>query len=206
MQNQLDLFAPVIKASKPNITRFEAINGLTLIENFITKEEEKSLMSAIDNGLWLNDLRRRVQHYGYKYDYRARRIDLSMKIGNLPEWAAEIATRLYEDRYFNNTPDQLIVNEYEVGQGITPHIDCEPCFEDTIVSISLNSTATMNFNHSVTNEKIPVFLPRRSAVILKEESRYAWKHSIPARKSDKYENQVYPRKRRVSLTFRTVIL
>jgi hypothetical protein len=51
------------------------ISGLTYIRDFITKEEEKFLVENIDRSSWLNDLKRRVQHYGYKYDYRARAVN-----------------------------------------------------------------------------------------------------------------------------------
>ena len=200
------MFAPVEVANKPKVKQFEEINGLTFIENYLSSEQEKKLIKEIDSQPWLSDLRRRVQHYGFKYDYRSRRIDVTMRIGKLPNWATKIAVKLHDEGYFREVPDQLIVNEYQVGQGITPHIDCQPCFEDTIVSISLNSTAVMNFSRPTTKEKIPVFLPRRSAVILKGESRYEWKHSIPARKTDKYQNKIYQRERRVSLTFRKVII
>jgi len=27
-----------------------------------------------------------VQHYGYRYDYKARTIDHSMRLGELPQW------------------------------------------------------------------------------------------------------------------------
>lgn len=184
----------------------EEIKGLKLIENFISPEEEEELISNIDNHEWMTDLKRRVQHYGYKYDYRARRINVDMKIGDLPNWGVKIADQLFETGIFRKPPDQLIVNEYLPGQGISPHIDCEPCFEDTIVSISLNSTAIMNFIHVESNRKIEVLLNRRSAVILKEASRYQWKHSIIGRKTDKFNNKVIPRNRRISLTFRNVIL
>jgi len=78
------------------------IQGLTLLQNFITAEEEAILLAAIDQETWLTDLKRRVQHYGYKYDYRARRIDVSMKIGALPKWAKTLAERLQEKGYFSN--------------------------------------------------------------------------------------------------------
>ncbi|MEN0049437.1 MAG: alpha-ketoglutarate-dependent dioxygenase AlkB [Bacteroidota bacterium] len=188
------------------MTNIQPIQGLTLLQNYITPKQEEQLLTAIDAAIWLTDLKRRVQHYGYKYDYRARRIDVSMKIGALPDWASQLAIRLQQEGYFKSVPDQVIVNEYEAGQGISPHIDCEPCFEDTIASLSLNSTAAMNFTHTITNEKIPIFLSARSLVIMKEASRYDWKHGIPARKKDRIGEKVYPRTRRVSLTFRSVIL
>jgi alkylated DNA repair dioxygenase AlkB len=41
--------------------------------------------------------------------------------------------------------NQLIINEYEPGQGINPHVDNTTLFTDTVVSLSLGSEAIMNF-------------------------------------------------------------
>jgi alkylated DNA repair dioxygenase AlkB len=204
MNSQLDLFQIAKDPSKAKI--FEPISGLRYIPNFISREEEATLIRFVDSEKWMTDLKRRVQHYGFKYNYKVRRIDYSMRLGNLPDWIPPLSIRLYEAGYFKEIPDQVIVNEYEIGQGISPHIDCEPCFEDTVVSLSLNSTAVMEFTNDLTGEKIPVFLESRSIVVLQGESRYDWKHSIPARQKDVVNGIVFPRKRRVSLTFRKVIL
>ena len=211
MLNQLDLFSPVNHSNtgelaSPNLQPFNKIEGLSYVKNFISNSVEKELMNFIDNEKWINDLKRRVQHYGFRYDYKSRRIDYSMRLGNLPDWITPLSIRLFEEGFFNELPDQVIINEYEIGQGISPHIDCEPCFEDTLVSLSLNSTAIMELSNDLTGEKIPVFLEPRSIVILKGESRYNWKHAIPARQKDIFDGNVFPRKRRVSLTFRKVIL
>jgi alkylated DNA repair dioxygenase AlkB len=131
------------------------ISGLTYLPNYISNQEETKLISLINAQIWLTDLKRRVQHYGYKYDYKARRIDSSMKVGDLPKWLNDIAKRLYTDGYFKAMPDQVIINEYEPGQGISPHIDCEPCFEDTIVSLSLLSDVTMDFTNAIQAKKHP---------------------------------------------------
>ena len=45
------------------------ISGLQYIPDFIARDEESALIANIDEQPWLNDLKRRVQHYGYKYDY-----------------------------------------------------------------------------------------------------------------------------------------
>jgi alkylated DNA repair dioxygenase AlkB len=182
------------------------ISGLTYLPNFISQNEATELTTKIDSQIWMNDLKRRVQHYGFRYDYRLRRIDYSMRLGDLPNWLIPLSIRLQKEGIFIDMPDQVIVNEYETGQGISPHIDCEPCFEDTIVSLSLNSTAIMEFTNEKTGEKIPVLLEPRSLVVLKGESRYDWLHSIPARQKDVYEGITHIRKRRVSLTFRKVII
>ena len=180
------------------------IPDLEYFEEFISREEEQNLIQQIDNQNWLTDLKRRVQHYGYKYDYKSRRIDLNMKIGILPNWVSFLINRFLEKKIFKKTPDQLIINEYFQGQGIAAHIDCEPCFEDTIASLSLNSDVVMDFSKQ--KEKIPFVLNQRSLVVLKGESRFNWKHGIAARKSDRLNGIKTERKRRVSLTFRRVIL
>jgi len=146
-----------------------------------------------------------VQHYGWKYDYTARRVDESMRLGALPDWLMDYCQRLYADGHLPKIPDQVIINEYQPGQGIVPHVDCVPCFEETIASISLGSPCVMEFTHPATSEKVAHMLEPRSLLIFSGEARYQWKHGIAARKTDKYAGQVIQRGRRVSLTFRNII-
>jgi alkylated DNA repair dioxygenase AlkB len=182
------------------------VKGLLYIPEYITKEEHDSFWQSVNAEHWLGDLKRRVQHYGYKYDYKARFIDYSMKIGELPEWIKPFAKKLYEDGYMPAIPDQLIVNEYKPGQGIASHIDCEPCFGDTIISLSLGSTCVMDFINKDTKEKVEVLLEPRSLVVLKNDARYLWTHGIAGKKADYFKGQKYKRTIRISLTFRNVIL
>lgn len=173
------------------------IPGLTYIPDFITRDEESALIDNIDNQPWLADLKRRVQHYGYKYDYKARAVTDDAYLGALPEWIAPVAQKL------TFKPDQAIVNEYLPGQGISAHVDCVPCFSDAIASLSLGSGAVMQFTNG--NEKQELYLKPRSLIILSGEARYKWTHAIPARKSDVVDGFKIERNRRVSLTFRNVI-
>ena len=183
------------------------IDGLQYIEDYITEVQHDWSLERIDEHQWLDDLRRRVQHYGFKYNYKARKVDMDMRIGELPEWLHRLSEKLYEDRHMPEVADQVIVNEYLPGQGIASHIDCEPCFKDTIVSLSLGSGCVMNFtNKSDKTKKIPVWLAPRSLVVLTGEARYEWLHGIAARKSDVWDGEKYERQRRVSLTFRKVII
>src|SRR5690606_13111056 len=101
------------------------------------------------------------------------------------EWALDIGSRLYKDEILSFMPDQVIVNEYEPGQGIAQHIDCEPCFENTIVSLSLGSSCVMDF-YLKQNLKLKesLHLEPHSLLVLKGESRYNWLHGIAGRKSD----------------------
>jgi len=178
--------------------------GLQLIQDAITPEYHDSLITIIDQQPWLTDLRRRVQHYGYRYDYKSRSVDASQFLGPLPDWSMPFLEQLQQAGFIEQFPDQLIVNEYEPGQGISPHIDCRPCFGDVIFSLTLGSTCIMEFTHA--EEKTPLFLEPRSVLIMQGEARQIWKHAIPGRKTDIYAGKSFERKRRISLTFRTIAL
>jgi alkylated DNA repair dioxygenase AlkB len=181
------------------------IPGLMTLAEYITPEEEQQLIRIIDEQIWITDLKRRVQHYGFRYDYRARRIDPTMYLGALPEWAQQLAGKLHADAVSPVVPDQLIVNEYQPGQGIARHVDCIPCFGDVIISLSLGSACVMTFTELKTKDEIPVLLAPRSLVVMTGASRYDWQHGIAARMTDVYDGITIPRKRRLSLTFRRVI-
>ncbi|HEY0735309.1 MAG TPA: alpha-ketoglutarate-dependent dioxygenase AlkB [Herpetosiphonaceae bacterium] len=184
---------------------YQAITGLRYIADYITEAEQERIIEIIDAQTWQNDLKRRVQHYGYKYDYKKRFINFEMYLGALPEWLLMLAQKLVQDRLVSDLPDQVIVNEYLPGQGISSHVDCVPCFDDTIVSLSLNSFCVMEFTHTQSAQKIPVLLEPRSVVVLQGESRYSWKHGIASRKIDVFNNTRIQRARRLSLTFRKIV-
>ena len=96
------------------------------------------------------------------------------------------------------------MNEYRPGQGISAHVDCEPCFGPVIASLSLGGSAQMVFRKRSTGERRSVILEPAMLLILSGEARYDWTHEIPARKSDVIDGVRQQRTRRVSLTFRTV--
>ncbi len=186
--------------------RSEFPSGLLYLPNFITEELANALTKHLDSENWSNDLKRRVQHFGYRYDYKARRIASDSYLGPLPEWLQLVANSLMASGYTSIMPDQVIANEYLPGQGISAHIDCEPCFGPVVVSLSLLSNCEMVFRNVDSSATARIILEPRSLVILSGESRYQWTHEIPARKSDTINGRRYLRDRRISLTFREMLL
>jgi alkylated DNA repair dioxygenase AlkB len=180
------------------------VPGLTYLPDYLDQAAHDRLIETVDAQPWLGDLSRRVQHYGYRYDYKARKVDPSLYVGPLPDWAAELARRLHREGWFEQVPDQLIINEYQPGQGIAKHVDCVPCFDKTIVSISLGSSCVLEMARA--KAKVPLLLEPRSAVVLQGDARYRWTHAIAGRKQDRWQGQLLPRGRRISLTFRKVLL
>lgn len=196
---QTDLF------SEASAERFISVPGLQYFSNYIGGFEQQALLDIIDQQLWLTDLKRRVQHYGYKYDYKARMVIAELYLGALPDWLQPLAQRLHQDGLFSDAPDQAIINEYMPGQGISPHIDCVPCFGKEVASLSLGSDCVMEFTHPTHSKQVKMLEPG-SLLVLSGPARYEWQHCIPARKSDVVGNNKIMRARRVSITFRRVML
>lgn len=180
--------------------KHQEIKGLTLFENFISEAEERTLIENIDRNpeLWLPDLKRRVQQFGYKYDYTRKFSSKENSLGPLPDWLLAFSEKLVQQNLMEQ-PEQVIINEYVTGQGIGLHVDRTTSFGPVVISLSLLADCNMKFvkqsySSYLDNEEI-VLLPKRSLVVLEKDARYNWAHGIPPVKID----------RRVSITFRTMI-
>jgi len=104
----------------------------------------------------------------------------------------------------SKAPDQAIVNEYAPGQGIASHIDCVPCFDDVVISLSLAAPVVMDLKQK--EQLVPILLEPRSLLVLRGEARYHWTHGIAKRHQDSINGSVIARERRLSVTFRNVIV
>ena len=182
------------------------IPGLQYFPGYLGATAQAELLAAIDRQPWLNDLKRRVQHYGYRYDYKNRSVDHRMFLGPLPECVSPVVQKLQGDGLISAEPDQAIINEYQAGQGIASHIDCIPCFGPVIVSLSLGGACVIDFTHSRTSQQAAWLLEPGSLLLLKKEARYDWKHGIASRKTDSYQGTSIERQRRVSITLRKVLV
>ncbi|KAI4312937.1 hypothetical protein MLD38_037722 [Melastoma candidum] len=209
------------------------IPGLYLLRDFVTCAEEEELLAAVDARPWDSLSKRRVQHYGYEFRYDTRNVDPRWRLGELPEFVSHILQRL---RLFPGTDnaaalelDQLTVNEYPRGVGLSPHIDTHSAFEGFIFSLSLAGPCIMEFRKYMSRACLPrnisnmatnegkednrspavvrkaIYLPPRSMLLLSGEARYAWQHYIPHHKIDFVMDEAIKRNsRRVSFTFRKV--
>ncbi len=177
-------------------------SGLRLVRAWLAEGEGAALLAAIDAEPWGGELKRRVQHYGFRYDYKRRGVAAAERLGPLPAWAAPLAARLAAEGAFGREPDQVIVNEYQPGQGIAPHVD-SPAFGPVVASLSLGSGCAMGFE-GPGGAGLSLWLEPGSLLVLAGEARTAWRHGIAQRRSDVVDGARRPRGRRVSLTFRTV--
>ena len=195
-------------ATRPGVSRIRSVEGLSYLPDFLSSEEQANCIRNIDAAQeeWRNDLTRRVQHYGWRYDYRAKAITPEMHLGQLPDWLQKIALKIFTEsvgpdgqQLFPRAPEQVIINEYLTGQGIANHID-HPGFGPAICTISLLEEWEMQFSVR-RNDEQPAMLEQGSCLLMTGPARHRWYHGIrPA----KFEFDRTPRIRRLSMTFRTV--
>lgn len=121
---------------------------------------------------------------------------------------------------------QVIINFYNPGEGITPHVDLLDRFGDGIIGVSLGSGCVMQFTKAEAKpcaKEDPgmggdgrtawdVFLPHGSIYVMSEEARYGWTHGIDGRKEDWVQDSIgseagrwVMRSIRVSITFRWLL-
>lgn len=194
---------PPLLAARGRFEELQEVPGLVYRPDFLSQHEANQLVEMIDSCVWETALSRRVQHYGWRYSYRRRRVDTSMHLGQLPTWAGEIARRLVAEGLLSVLPDQVIVNEYLQNQGIAKHVDHKEHFADGIVMISLLEPWEMIFRGPHGKPKVPKILEPGSVAAMHGDARYIWTHEIPRRKR---EPGLGRRVRRISLTFRKVLL
>lgn len=232
--------------SKPDCTSSTdhvVVPGLRLIENFVSPDEEQVLLAVIvgPHACWAKPqatqsyagatIRRRVQHYGYIFDYETSDVlrDVETRpCPPLPEVKTDEELEIYIKTCTENKEgwgvlagvlertrlqeiagvkhsliNQLTVNSYQPGDGIGSHIDTISSFGDGLLSLSLQSGIVMEFKRG--DEKKLIFLPPRSLLALTGPARYEWEHMIVTRRTDTHNGEVIPRNLRVSLTLRTAL-
>ncbi|KAJ9187762.1 hypothetical protein P3X46_003183 [Hevea brasiliensis] len=203
------------------------INGLWLCRDFLSPQQQSSLLSDIQNEGW----------------FTVASNNQAMRFGDLPSWAIELSNSIREVVLFGDQIcksadsvscegdkgtciiptnllwreplfDQLIVNVYQPGEGICAHVDLMR-FEDGIAIVSLESSCVMHFtqvgedceNGKGENDqpmpRVPVHLTRGSVVLLWGDARYLWKHEINRKPGfQMWEGKELNQKRRTSITLR----
>ncbi|KAJ9067906.1 Alkylated DNA repair protein alkB 8, variant 2 [Entomophthora muscae] len=181
------------------------VPGLTYIDDFITEEEEATILENAQNfSSWEVVKNRFVKHYGWTYDYKKFHAGLQLEQG-FPSYINPILDRFYALPVGKLSPklNQLTISHYPIGAGIPPHCDSHTAFYDTILLVSLASSVLMEFR---SGSKMRILhLRRRSLTVLQRDARYGWEHAIRLRKSDLLPSgELLERQVRVSLTLRRI--
>ena len=65
-------------------------HGATLAPDIVTEAEEERILLRISQAPWMTDLSRRVQHYGFRYDYRAPGTGRHDPAPPFPRWTTNV--------------------------------------------------------------------------------------------------------------------
>lgn len=174
-----DVERPVTPPPEPEcISTTEGVDvpGLTVMEEFVSEEEERflldfcdtrnadtvkafskgkyvlarnfcyceSLLSALclpcalcldgkkerkkKGGYWEKTISRRVQHFGYRFNYDTRLLDAPRNMCTVPSFFSQMVKEKLKDRAEEKEKEeepimtQMTINEYYPGQGISSHI------------------------------------------------------------------------------------
>ncbi|XP_059295083.1 uncharacterized protein LOC132048188 isoform X1 [Lycium ferocissimum] len=200
--------------------KISEINGLWLCKDFLSSDQQSMLLSSIHQEGW----------------FAESSSNQAMRFGDLPGWAVELSSSIHEvivsDNYVAESEncekgkeacifpqdllwreplfDQLIVNMYQPGEGICPHVDLMR-FEDGIAIVSLESSCVMHFSRVKSEtckaqdpqQKVPVLLTPGCLILMWGEARYLWKHEINRKPGFQiWEGQEIDQNRRISVTLR----
>jgi alkylated DNA repair dioxygenase AlkB len=176
----------------------ELPEGLTYVEDFISEDEEWSLLAVLD-AMEFRELtmrgqtaRRTVRHFGLRYAYETGDVAATDPLPEELVWLRDRCAALVE-----RDPEdlaQVLVTRYPEGAGIGWHRDA-PMFGSRIAGVSLGAPCRMRFQRTLRGERsvAAIELAPRSAYVLSGKARWSWQHSIPATKDLRY-----------SVTFRTL--
>ncbi len=209
--------------------RIGSLNTIMYCADFLSKEEETICVENI-NSLhpWevLRSSRRKVQAWGKIVPGFANTCGHT-----LPPFLQSLSQLLVAEGFFppSTPPNNVLINQYESGQGIMPHTD-GPAYHPTTVVISLCSDTIMTFIPNIMTDRVgldnadpieAIVLRRRSILSFSDEAYTGYLHSIAEvasetvnstkncqvvnmEESKAFEGEIILRAKRFSLTFRHV--
>jgi alkylated DNA repair dioxygenase AlkB len=168
------------------------------VEDAVMPDEERRLIGLMEELPWEAvvfrgyEARRRVVHFGHRYDFEARGVS-----PGLPIPAELLALRDRAAAIAGDDPEryvEVLATEYRPGSTIGWHSDA-PAFGATVLGVSLASACRMRFRRRAPGGWLrwDRVLEPRSAYVIGGEARSAWQHSIPPTEALRF-----------SITYRTV--
>ena len=184
--------------ARPPRTAAEPPAGFQYVDGLVEPDEERRILSLLEDLPWEvvvfrgYEARRRVVHFGHRYDVAARGVSPGLPIPDALVSLRARAAALADDdpeRYV-----EVLATEYRPGATIGWHSDA-PAFGSTVLGVSLASSCRMRFRRRTPDgwKRWDHVLEPRSAYVIGGEARSAWQHSIPPTEALRY-----------SITYRTV--
>ncbi|KAF2772974.1 calpain [Teratosphaeria nubilosa] len=119
-----------------------APEAIYYIPDFISRDEEQSILDSIPDGKWISLSKRRLQAVPARLSATN-----TLLAAPLPKWLVEpIVSRFSELGLFRDAPhgvNHCLINEYLPGQGIMPHED-GAAYHPVVATVSLGSSLVLD--------------------------------------------------------------
>jgi len=102
----------------------------------------------------------------------------------IPDWFDFLIEKIRLTKLIKQKPDQIIINRYLPGEGISAHVDVPNVFKNQIYTLSLGSGSVIEFVNKKEDIKKQIYLPRRTFLLMQDDARYNYTHEIKKNKID----------------------
>lgn len=198
--------APRKTLADSQFTRLPSPEGLVYVPGFLSEQESQLFKECVDGETWEPMGQRRILQYGHVYHRGTEKVSEIVPTRPMPSWCRLLAQKIVNHEGWSAFPDQVIINEYQPGQGIGRHVDDPELFGPSVAVVSLGGPALLEFSRadSTDHNRYSILLEPGSLLVLSGEARYGWRHEIKRRSSDRLGDLLHQRGRRISITFRTM--
>ena len=166
--------------------------GFDLLRDYVSTEAQQTITRWIDQNVPWSFGRFGVRFETYSNDKKP-----------MPAWASALGRGMADEGIFAEPPDYLSLAHYEPGAGIPPHVDREDAFQEVVTGLTLGSTRVFELT-GPSRRQVEVLLRPGDLYVLSGPARHRWRHGVPARVSDPFQGQTYPRADCVSATWRVL--
>ncbi|XP_036381600.1 alpha-ketoglutarate-dependent dioxygenase alkB homolog 4 [Megalops cyprinoides] len=183
--------------------------GVLLWEDFVSEEEERDLVTTMDQDAWKDSQSgRRKQDFGPKVNFKKQRVRLGTFSG-LPAASSKLVLRMQQHPLLQGfQPVEQCNLDYnpQRGSAIDPHLDDSWLWGERLITINLlsDTVITMSMEEGQgelgqREERVRVDFPRRSLLVLYGEARHRWMHAI--HRQDIHQRRVCSTYRELSSEF-----
>jgi alkylated DNA repair dioxygenase AlkB len=173
------------------------VPGLVAFRKYASDEEIAGVKAALSQHAFMPYYGKTCQEYGLTRSFYIKQPTAT----TIPPEIARIGERLHREGHLPNVPDYILVNRYQKGEGIHPHVD-DSYYDDGISSLVLGHGSTVMFHN--TSMCLATKIDEGGIFIFQREARYKYKHEVLSSNQDCWEGNVIPRAERTAVTFRHV--
>ncbi|XP_054162870.1 DNA N6-methyl adenine demethylase-like [Oppia nitens] len=167
------------------------IDGLYVVNDIISAEQELGLVDVIDGIEWCDSQSgRRKQDFGPKVNFKKQKVRINQFTG-LPHFDVELMSQMKQ-----SVTDKTVLNDFvavevchleycpENGSSIDMHFDDTWLWGPRLVTVNLLSPTVLTLSKpsydNITTDQfvIRVDLPQRSLVVVSGDARYVYQHAI----------------------------